>query len=66
MSGSGEFTTWVALAFAAVVAGICWLFSSSPLVLILAALAGAYLGYLAERAGRRWLSRRFAEGPEGR
>jgi hypothetical protein len=63
MSGSGEFTTWVVLAFAAIVAGLCWLFSSSPLILIPAALAGACLGYWAERAGRRWLSRRFARGP---
>lgn len=63
MSGSGEFTTWVALAFAAVAAGLCWLFSSSFFVLIPAALAGAGLGYWAERAGRRWLGRRFAQGP---
>jgi hypothetical protein len=62
MSESVEFTTWVAMAFAAVVAGICWIFSSSPLVLIPAAIAGAYLGYLAERAGRRYLGRRFAQG----
>jgi hypothetical protein len=63
MSGSVEFTTWVVLAFAAAVAGLCWIFSSSPLVLIPAALAGAYLGYLAERAGRRYFGRRFAQGP---
>jgi hypothetical protein len=63
MSGSGEFTTWVALAFAAAGAGLCWIFSSSLFVLIPAALAGAYLGYRAERAGRRYLGRRFAEGP---
>ncbi len=63
MSGSGEFTTWVALAAAAVAAGLCWLFSSSPWILIPAALAGAALGYWAERAGRRWLGRRFAQEP---
>jgi hypothetical protein len=63
MSGSVEFTTWVALAFAAAMAGICWTFSSSPLVLIPAALVGAYLGYLAERAGRRYLGRRFSQEP---
>jgi hypothetical protein len=55
MSGSAEFTTWVALAFAAVITGLCWIFSSSPFVLIPAALVGAYLGYLVERAGRRLL-----------
>ena len=63
MSESGEFTTWVALAAAAVAAGLCWLFSSSPWILIPAALAGAGLGYWAERAGRRWIGRHLSEGP---
>ncbi|WP_113887664.1 hypothetical protein [Roseiarcus fermentans] len=63
MSGSGEFTTWVVLAFAAIVAGLCWIVSSSPLVLIPAAIAGGYLGYRAERAGRRYLARRLAGRP---
>ncbi len=63
MSGSVEFTTWVALAFAAASTGVFWIFSSSPLVLIPAALGGACLGYLADRAGRRYLGRRFAQRP---
>ncbi len=58
MSGSVEFTTWTILAFAASGAGICWFFSSSLWVLIPAAFAGAWLGYLADRAGRRYLARR--------
>jgi hypothetical protein len=58
MSGSAEFTTWTVLAFAASAAGFAWIFSSSLLVLIPAALVGAYLGYLADRAGRRYLDAR--------
>ncbi len=41
MMGSSEFTTWVALAGAAIVAGLAAIYSSSPWVLILAALIGA-------------------------
>ena len=55
---SVEFTTWTILAFAASGAGIALLFSSSLWVLIPVALAGAYIGYLADRAGRRYLDAR--------
>jgi hypothetical protein len=55
MTGSSEFTTWVALAGAAIVAGLCAIYSSSPWVLIPAALIGAYLGYKGEQVGRRYL-----------
>lgn len=55
MKGSSEFTTWVALAGAAIAAGFCAIFWSSPWVLVPAALAGAWLGYKGERIGRRWL-----------
>jgi hypothetical protein len=53
--GSSEFTTWVALAGAAIAAGLCAIYSSSPWVLIPAALVGAYLGYKGEQIGRRYL-----------
>ena len=53
--GSSEFTTWVALAGAAILAGLCAIYSSSPWVLIPAALVGAYLGYKGEQVGRRYL-----------
>lgn len=62
MSGSIEFTTWAALASAAAGVGVVWLFSSSPYVLAAVAVAGAYLGYLGERAGRRYLERRLSGG----
>jgi len=55
MTGSSEFTTWVALAGAAIVAGLAAIYSSSPWVLIPAALIGAYLGYKSEQIGRRFL-----------
>lgn len=61
MTGSSEFTTWVALAGAAILAGLCAICWSSPWVLIAAALAGAYLGYQGERTGRRWLERYLSE-----
>ena len=57
MSGSAEFTTWVVLGFAVAAVGSSWIFSSSLFVLIPAALAGGYLGFLIERAGRRALAR---------
>jgi len=60
MTGSAEFSTWVALAGAAIVAGLCAIFSSSPWVLIPAALIGAYLGYKAERVGRNYVERALA------
>ncbi len=59
--GSSEFTTWVALAGAAIVAGLCAIYSSSPWVLIPAALVGAYLGYKGEQIGRRYLEQRLAQ-----
>jgi hypothetical protein len=62
MTGSSEFTTWVALAGAAIGAGLCAIYSSSPWVLIPAALVGAYLGYKGEQAGRRWLERYLSQG----
>jgi hypothetical protein len=58
--GSSEFTTWVALAGAAIVAGLCAIYSSSPWVLIPAALVGAYLGYKGEQIGRRYIERAMA------
>lgn len=61
MTGSSEFTTWVALAGAAIVAGLCAIYSSSPWVLIPAALIGAYLGYKGERIGRRRLEQYLSQ-----
>jgi chromate transport protein ChrA len=61
MTGSSEFTTWVALAGAAIAAGLCAIFSSSPWVLIGAALVGAYLGYKGEQIGRRRLERYLSQ-----
>jgi hypothetical protein len=61
MTGSSEFTTWVALAGAAIAAGLCAIYSSSPWVLIAAALVGAYLGYQGERIGRRYLEQYLAQ-----
>jgi hypothetical protein len=49
MTGSAEFSTWAALAFSASFAGLCAIYTSSSLVLIAAALAGAYVGYKVER-----------------
>jgi hypothetical protein len=59
MTGSSEFTTWVALAGAAIVAGLTAIYSSSPWVLIPAALIGAYLGYKGEQLGRAYVERRL-------
>ncbi len=61
MTGSSEFTTWVALAGAAIGAGLSAIYSSSPWALIPAALVGAYLGYKGEDIGRRWLERYLKE-----
>ena len=55
LTGSSEFTTWVALAGAAILAGICTIYSSSPWVLIAAALIGAYLGYKGEQLCRAFV-----------
>ena len=60
MGGSSEFSTWVALAGAAIVAGLCAIYSSSLWVLIPAALIGAYLGYKGERLGRYYVERSLA------
>jgi hypothetical protein len=57
MTGSAEFSTWAALAFSASFAGLCAIYTSSPLVLIAAALAGAYVGYKVERMIRRYFER---------
>jgi threonine/homoserine/homoserine lactone efflux protein len=59
--GSSEFTTWVVLAGAAILAGLCAIFSTSPWVLIAAALIGAYLGYKGEQIARRYLEQRLAQ-----
>jgi hypothetical protein len=61
MTGSSEFTTWVTLAGAAIVAGLAAIYSSSPWVLIPAALIGAYLGYKGEQVGRRYLQQYLAQ-----
>ena len=61
MTGSSEFTTWVALAGAAILAGLCAIYTSSPWVLIPAALVGAYLGYKGEQIGRRYIEQRLAQ-----
>jgi hypothetical protein len=60
LTGSSEFTTWVALAGAAIVAGLCAIYSSSPWVLIAAALIGAYLGYKGEQLCRAYVERRLS------
>jgi uncharacterized membrane protein YfcA len=60
LAGSSEFSTWVALAGAAILAGFCAIYSSSVWVLIPAALIGAYLGYKAERVGRYYVDRALA------
>jgi hypothetical protein len=59
LNGSSEFTTWVALAGAAILAGLCAIYSSSPFLLIAAALIGAYLGYKGEQLGRGYVERRL-------
>jgi uncharacterized membrane protein YjjP (DUF1212 family) len=61
MTGSSEFTTWVALAGAAIVAGLVAIYSSSLWVLIVAALIGAYGGYKGEQIGRRYIEQRLAQ-----
>ena len=61
MTGSSEFTTWVALAGAAILAGLCAIYSSSPWVLIAAALIGAILGYKGEQIGRRYVERYLSQ-----
>jgi hypothetical protein len=51
----------VALAGAAIVAGLCAIYSTSPWVLIPAALVGAYLGYRGEQIGRRYLEQYLSQ-----
>jgi len=60
MGGSAEFSTWAALAGAAILAGLCAIYSSSLWVLIPAALIGAYLGYKGERLCRFTIERALA------
>ncbi len=60
MTGSSEFSTWMALAGAAIVSGLCAIYSSSPWVLIPGALLGAYGGYKAEQVGRYYVERAVA------
>ncbi len=60
MAGSAEFSTWAALAGAAIVAGLAAIYSSSLWVLIPAALIGAFLGYGAERVGLNYVERALA------
>jgi hypothetical protein len=57
ISGSAEFSTWAALAGAAILAGLCAIYSSSLWALIPAALIGAWLGYKGERVGRSYVAR---------
>jgi hypothetical protein len=61
MTGSYEFTTWVALAGAAIFGGLCAIYSSNPWVLIASALVGALLGYKGDQIGRRYLARYLAQ-----
>jgi hypothetical protein len=61
MTGSSEFTTWVALAGAAILGGLCAIYSSSPWVLIGAGLFGALLGYKGEQIGRLYLERYLSQ-----
>ena len=60
MGGSAEFSTWTALAGAAILAALCAIYSSSLWLLIPAALIGAYLGYKGERLGRYYVERALA------
>jgi hypothetical protein len=60
MTGSAEFSTWAALAGAAILAGLCAIYSSSLWALIPAALIGAFLGYKAERIFRLAIERALA------
>ena len=48
------------MAGAAILAGLTAIYSSSPFLLIAAALIGAYLGYKGEQAGRRYIERALA------
>ena len=61
MTGSSEFTTWVALAGAAILAGLCAIYSSSLWVLVAAALIGAALGYKGEQIGRGYVERYLSQ-----
>ena len=61
MTGSSEFTTWVALAGAAILGGLCAIYSSSLWILIAAGLLGAVVGYKGEQIGRRTLARYLSQ-----
>jgi len=60
MTGSAEFSTWAALAGAAIVAGLSAVYSSSLWAIIPAALIGAWLGYKGERLCRLAIERALA------
>ena len=49
------------LAGAAILGGLCAIYSSNPWVLIAAALIGAFLGYKGEQIGRRYLERYLSQ-----
>jgi membrane protein DedA with SNARE-associated domain len=55
----------VALAGAAILGGLCAIYSSNPWVLIAAALIGALLGYKGERLGRAYVERRLSRNRPG-
>jgi hypothetical protein len=60
MTGSAEFSTWAALAGAAIVTGLSAVYSSSLWAIIPAALIGAWLGYKGERLCRLAIERALA------
>ena len=60
MTGSAEFSTWTGAGRRGILAGLCAIYSSSLLVLILAALIGAWLGYKGERICRLAIERALA------
>ena len=59
-SGSVEFSTWVALAFGAIAIGVGAVYTSSLWVLIPVGLIAGYIGYRAEKIGRRYVERELA------
>jgi hypothetical protein len=65
MTGSSEFTTWVALAGAAILGGLSAIYSSNLWVLTAAALIGALLGYKGEQIGRAYVERRLSRNRPG-
>ena len=61
MTGSSEFTTWVALAGAAILGGLSAIYYSNPWILIAAALIGGLLGYKGDQIGRRSLEQYLSQ-----